>query len=352
MYSWACLFITLTAIYAYRFYKSVHEENYKMKNLILFGIFSICSCYMHYYALVAAGLMNIILLVYLIKTNKQKNALKHFIILIGIQIIIYLPWLICFAVQLIRVNNGYWIKVKPIGTALEVISAGFGQEANGDFIINTKNIVALVISCLLYIYLIFKIFKDRKNLKPAIVSLGIYIGVIAIIAIISIKTPLLNARYLSVVMGIYVFTISYILSKESNKILTFGICFIVLVLGINHNIQMIQDNYDKSNDDLYEYLGENLKENDVIASINIDVTALTSLRFPNYKHYFLTPEYKEQLKAFEPEMIMYEDYEFLEDVKGRVWMIVGSEEENIDKDSKIIKTKYFGYTYYIKLFDR
>jgi len=28
------------------------------------------------------------------------------------------------------------------------------------------------------------------------------------------------------------------------------------------------------------------------------------------------------------------------------------EEENIDKDSKIIKTKYFGYTYYIKLFDR
>ena len=46
MYSWTCLIVTLMAIYGYRFYKSVKENNEKnkIKNLCLFGIFSICSC--------------------------------------------------------------------------------------------------------------------------------------------------------------------------------------------------------------------------------------------------------------------------------------------------------------------
>lgn len=96
MYSWACLIVTLTAIYGYRFYKSIKDkdENGKIKNLILFGIFSICCCYIHYYALVTTCFMNLFLLIFVIKNAKEdKKALISFLILAGIQIILYIPWL-------------------------------------------------------------------------------------------------------------------------------------------------------------------------------------------------------------------------------------------------------------------
>lgn len=345
--------MTLTAIYAYRFYKNIkeHDSKNRIKNLVLFGIFSICSCYTHYYALITAGVINLIELIYLVKLRKEEEkALKHFIILAVIQVILYLPWLIYLITQFIQVNNGYWISINWIGTLLGVITSVFCEGENGKFAINIKNIVVLITSCLIYGYLIFKIVKNKKDMKLAGLSLGIYACVIAIVSIISIKTPILYPRYLTVITGLYVFAISYVLSKEDNKIITSSICLIILVLGISYNIQKIKDNYDKSNDDLYEYLEQNLKENDVIASINIDVTALTSLRFPNYKHYFLTPEYRKGLEAFCPEMIICDDYQFLKDVKGRVWIILEGKGENTE-DEKLIRTKYFGYTYYIKLLD-
>lgn len=103
MYSWAFLFITLTAIYAYRFYKSVKEKDDKnrLKNLILFGLFSISSCYIHYYALVTTCLINLFLLIFVIKNSKEdKRALVYFLILALVQVVLYVPWL----VYLLRTN--------------------------------------------------------------------------------------------------------------------------------------------------------------------------------------------------------------------------------------------------------
>lgn len=73
MYSWSCLLVTLMAIYGYRFYKAVSnkDDKAKIKNLCIFGFFSICSCYIHYYALVTACLINLIILIYLIKNAKN-----------------------------------------------------------------------------------------------------------------------------------------------------------------------------------------------------------------------------------------------------------------------------------------
>ena len=46
MYSLTMLFVTLIAIYAYRIYKNGNEK--QIKNWVLFGIFSLASCYTHY----------------------------------------------------------------------------------------------------------------------------------------------------------------------------------------------------------------------------------------------------------------------------------------------------------------
>ncbi len=126
MYSWACLFVTLMCIYAYRLYKNIKEkkENFseeetkkfnknQLKNLIIFGIFSVFSMYTHYYSLMAAFLVNLALLIFFIKNrNENKKMLRNFIILGIIEVVLYIPWLYYLLIQVLHVGGGFWITIR------------------------------------------------------------------------------------------------------------------------------------------------------------------------------------------------------------------------------------------------
>ena len=69
MYTWVMLFVTITAIYANRIYKN----ELSIKNWVIFALFSLLSAYTHYYGLMFAGIINVILFIYLLKNRKGKN---------------------------------------------------------------------------------------------------------------------------------------------------------------------------------------------------------------------------------------------------------------------------------------
>ena len=104
MYSWAILIVTILAIYSYRIYLGNSEK----KNWIIFGISSLASIYIHYYGLMAAGLINLFLLIYFIKNKKWKE-LKNQIVIGIIQVALYIPWLIYLLAQMKHVSKGFWI---------------------------------------------------------------------------------------------------------------------------------------------------------------------------------------------------------------------------------------------------
>lgn len=117
MYSWAILAVTVLAIYAYRLSK---EDN--TKNWIIFFISSLCSIYLHYYGLMAAGLINVLLLIHLIRNKRKKGLI--FIISFGVvQALAYLPWLMYLASQMKTVSNGFWIGFTFPKTLMELISS-------------------------------------------------------------------------------------------------------------------------------------------------------------------------------------------------------------------------------------
>ena len=217
MYSWTCLIVTLMAIYGYRFYKAVKEnsEKNKIKNLCLFGIFSICSCYIHYYALVTAGLVNLIILIYLIKNRKNDvKSLRKFLIVAVIQIILYIPWMIFFVVQLKHVGGGFWIQLSLVGTTVDILSFQFKNQVDSNFLTDIKAMMALIVSILVYVYSIIKAYKlkkDGEDIKPIILSAGIYVGVILIILLVSMISPIFYARYLLTMTGLYIFTLAFII---------------------------------------------------------------------------------------------------------------------------------------------
>ena len=283
MYSWSCLLVTLMAIYGYRFYKAVsnNDEKAKLKNLCLFGFFSICSCYVHYYALVTACLINLMLLIYLIKNVKNdKKSLRNFLILAVVQIALYIPWLIYFVGQLKYVSKGFWIGFEFPKTVIELLSY--------QYIGNLNYYVGFAISILLYIYLgiqLHKIKKDKENILPVKLAIGVYIAVIiaALLVTVCAKTSILLYRYLFVITGLYIFTLSFILARSKNKKIVVFICILTAILAIVSNVKMINVNYNSQNAKSVEYLKNNIQPNDVIVYTDIGSGSIIAVNIKDNK---------------------------------------------------------------------
>jgi uncharacterized membrane protein len=372
MYSWSCLIVSLMSIYAYRFYRSIkNDDDKKIKNLIIFGIFSIASCYIHYYALVTACLVNLLLLIYVIRNaKKDKKTLKNFLILAVVQIVLYIPWLLYFVGQLEHVGGGFWIVVGPINTTVEVLSFQFRRQLDTDFEFNIQTIVALISAILMYAYIGYRVYKAKKekeDIKPALLSGFVYVGVIAIMLIASIVTPILFSRYLMVMTGLYIFTLAFMMSKEKKKWITILVCTIILILGIISNVTNIMINYDSSNMKQIEYIKENIQEDDIIIYSNIGNGGVIAAFFPDNKQYFYNGQHwdvEEAYKAYGPGMETIYDYnDVLENYHGRIWLIDSEymglwndefpkEGITILKDAQRFDTKYQNYIYNIMLLEK
>ena len=345
MYTWVMLFVTITAIYANRIYKN----ELSIKNWVIFALFSLLSAYTHYYGLMFAGIINVILFIYLLKNRKGKNKdLKIFIIQAVVECLLYVPWLYYFIKQLTSVGGGYWIKLEFPDILYNVL----GIQYMGSL----SNIFGFCFAICLYIYLGFVIYrckKERISVKNARNSLLLYVLIVFIAFLISLKSPILYPRYLMTITGLLIFFIADIMAKEKSKYITIEICIIIFVTSLISNINIINNNYDNTNMKQIEYLEENIKDDDIIVYSNIGNGSVFAVYFKDNKQYFYNGDHwnvEEAYKAYGPQMETVEDLDFLKDYKGRIWIIdsIDSSFYN-DKfktddykviDSKVIKTKY------------
>lgn len=345
MYTWVMLFVTITAIYANRIYKN----ELSIKNWVIFALFSLLSAYTHYYGLMFAGIINVILFIYLLKNRKGKNKdLKIFIIQAIVECLLYVPWLYYFIKQLTSVGGGYWIKLEFPDTLYNVL----GIQYMGSL----SNIFGFCFAICLYIYLGFVIYrckKERISVKNARNSLLLYVLIVFIAFLISLKSPILYPRYLMTITGLLIFFIADIMAKEKSKYITIEICIIIFVTSLISNINIINNNYDNTNMNQIEYLEENIKDDDIIVYSNIGNGSVFAVYFKDNKQYFYNGDHwnvEEAYKAYGPQMETVEDLDFLKDYKGRIWIIDSTDSSFYnDKfktddykviDSKVIKTKY------------
>lgn len=345
MYTWVMLFVTITAIYANRIYKN----ELSIKNWVIFALFSLLSAYTHYYGLMFAGIINVILFIYLLKNRKGKNKdLKIFIIQAIVECLLYVPWLYYFIKQLTSVGGGYWIKLEFPDTLYNVL----GIQYMGSL----SNIFGFCFAICLYIYLGFVIYrckKERISIKNARNSLILYVLIVFIAFLISLKSPILYPRYLMTITGLLIFFIADIMAKEKSKYITIEICIIIFVTSLISNINIINTNYDNTNMKQIEYLEENIKDDDIIVYSNIGNGSVFAVYFKDNKQYFYNGYHwnvEEAYKAYGPQMETVENLDFLKDYKGRIWIIDSADSSFYnDKfktddykviDSKVIKTKY------------
>lgn len=362
MYSWAILAVTILALYAYRLTK---EDN--TKNWIIFGLSSLASIYLHYYGLMAAGLINVFLLIYLIVKKRKKGII--FIISFGIlQSLAYLPWLVNFATQLSNVSSGYWIGFSFPKTPMELLSSQLaGYVKTSDY---TGLIVPTVLALELYAYMIYKTYKyvkAKEDLNSFKWSVIVYFAVIlaAIVITALMKTSILYYRYLFVITGLYIFAVSFILGKEENRIEIIAILSVIAILGVYNNIVMMKDNYDYSNQEPIKYLNENVKEGDTIVYADFGGGSVVAVQFADNQVYFYNADnwgVEEAYKAFGPNYEVKVTKDFIDNCSNRVWFVDNIYNSVADEifegkgynkvSEKDFSTKYHDYSYKIVLLEK
>lgn len=374
MYTFAMLLVTLMCIYAYRIYKN--GEKKQIKNWVLFAMFSLSSAYTHYYGLMAAGIVNIIMFTHIIgkmwKTKKFIYELKAFLVSAITQIILYIPWVISLLLQMKQVSKGFWISIAFPDTIIEFFKFQFTGNLGGTQYI--PNMYAIILGIIISTYIIGIFVKNRINKKktdeeklPVKISLIIYIGVIIGACVVSIvmQMPIIYARYMLCVTGIFIFILSYYIGKNGNKYITSLICILCIIVGINIQINLCKDNYDISNTKPYQYLEEKIQENDILLCQNELSGFVTFTNFPNNKAYFYDAEkwnVEKAYKAFGNKMKTIYDLEEIENLKGRIWVLDSSDYKLLEKikekynlkviDQKTYNTKYHNFTYSFSLIEK
>lgn len=387
MYTLAMLVVSLMSIYAYRIYKANidNSSKSKTKNWILFTIFSLASCYTHYYGLATAGIINVILFVYLLvkaikahKNNKENKLyttdLKYFTISAITQILLYLPWFFAAVLtQLKGMSNGFWIPKPTLNTFLQIFIFQFTGDLDNLF---TNKVFDILFGTIVLIYVIYCIIRLVKNNKKQAIkndnvagfwAIGIYLIVMACIWIISMKKPLLYARYFLNLTGLFIFFLAFFIAKGGRKILTMILSIIIIITSMMINFNICKMNYDESNKKPLAYIKQDLQNQDMILFDNRFSGFVLSMQLMEIKNCFYDKEQwnvEAAYEAFGKDMLTIKTLEPLADYEGRIWIISS---DNYDVYEEFLKnfgekitllkqekfdTKYHEYRYAISLIEK
>ena len=367
MYTWTMLFVTLTAIYAYRIVKE-----YKIKNWILFAIFSLCAAHCHYYGLVTVAIINGLLSLYILFSKKipKKKYIITFIIIAIAQIAGYLPWIPIFLKQANAVSHGYWIPL----TWGDTVVAPLGVQFNGKLSIAVTAVYTLI----MYSYLIYQIICNKKQGKPitlAMFCLAVhFILYFSMLIVTVLIKPIMYYRYMLITTGVLIFPFAYYIAnseRKHQKVISLIVVLIVLTLGIYNNMIIVRDIYEPANETEVEYIKGQYQDNTIILYKDIYHATNIFVQMPEYNWYLYNLFYDYEnwnvepaYKAFGKEMIYTNNIETLENYKGRIW-IVNSDNYSIYEEFKekygdrielikqeIFNTEYHGYNYSICLIEK
>lgn len=232
-----------------------------VKNWVIFAVCSLASAYTHYYALMASGLINLFLLIGLIfncikykkiiessadgcqKGDPTVKLLLHdkniiaFIVSAVIQVALYIPWLLSLLTQMSQVSNGFWIGIHFPDTIIELFTFQFTGNLGGANYVSIP--VAIVWSLFVTVYMVVLYIKNRNNVfsktkadahcaplqqnvndrNPAIIALILFLGVAFAACLVSlvIWRPIIYARYMLCVMGLFMFFLAYTMGTFSRK---------------------------------------------------------------------------------------------------------------------------------------
>ena len=299
MYTWAMLFVTLTALFAYELIKRQHIG--KWAGLLIFGL---AAGYTHYYALIMVAFIYIFTFSILILRDR-KNLLSCF--LCGVcAVLCYLPWLLILIQQFGDVASDYWINSIELKEWIRYI---FGHDRFG-------RLLRMILLIAGFLYLFTKdglkithdlTGKDKKkttaymrfdwdkvppealNERLLVLMCGITVlGTLAVAAIVSyLFRPLYVERYLYSAFGLIAlaFGISFV-NVSRRKIYSWILIAAILLVGANSFRTIYQTENSYMTEEAKAFFRENLEPGDVFVTDNSQLSwTVLDYYYPDIQNY-------------------------------------------------------------------
>lgn len=331
MYSWGMLFVTMIYIYAIKWVK----EN-KFSQLCMMVIFTILSAYTHYFALVSAGCIYLILLIYLI-VKKDSDKFKKCIISGFTIFLAYLPWLIILIKQVLVVKENYWIENMTLNT----IKAFFKYP----YTIKGNDILTFIIATLIMIAIIVSIVKRKqKSSIYAICGFLIPIGTIAIGIIASkLIRPVFIERYMVCSLGCLWLAVASIFGNYANKKYIFMVISIIAIMICMNNAKVLINQekiYKKETINSISYINNVNEEYDILIFDNNQLQRVVSYYYPSIENYVYKKEISELTKQVykQTKMKQISKINNLEDIEKNIYIFAN--DTSILEDIKSNGYKY------------
>lgn len=363
MYSWVTFTVMVTFLYALRIIRSAPGAERgsggardatafarpRIRTWVMYSLASLASAYLHYYGLLAALVVGLALVVFLVRNRRARRAdLVCLIVSAFIQIALYLPWIMNFLGQLAYVSGGFWITFEFPESVYELV----GYPLTGML----APWLGFVGTCLVLVVLLAAWLRrrrhaplarnpagethpcraaSRRDTLPAMAGLALYLCVFLVASLASalLGSLLLYDRYLFVAIGPLLLSLSWVLANEDGRIMR-AVVAIVLTFSLANEVVLVTTDYSAQNKAPLDYLAANLEPGDIIIYSNIGTGGVVAVTFSDVHQYFLNPyttAEAQAYQAFAPQMdITYNWSDVLDGYTGRIWVVGDSSLSELD----------------------
>lgn len=364
MYTWAPVFVTLAAIYAWR---SLCQPDSRQKNACWMVCFSLGAAYTHYFGLLAMVCLNLFLLAC---NRRRKQPFGWWAIPAAVQLICYLPGFLVLLHQ-ISLGGASWIQVEYPEVLWNTLSFFLVGDTPEDAvgISGAGRCILTVLSVFLWIALCFRLLslwkKDRQKAAPALLSLGLCASVLVLGLAVSLIRPVYYVRYTMILYGLAVFPLAWAAASLPKGWLRRLLVLGILTVSLLRAIPLYAVNYDASSSAVEDALDGRIQAGDLL--LLEDMTGgFISVKYPDavlyyYNQYGWNVETAYQAFGRHAHVTdtLEEIQEAAEAYHGNIWVqgeslcqLISSLDSVSKVETVTIETAYYGYSYELILFHK
>ena len=349
MYSWATFTVTACFIYAWRIIREIHGGGrVRCHWWALFFLASLASAYLHYFGVLSAFMVNVILLGYLAghavrarrpRADRDRDrrvarvSLAAFAVSAVAQVALYLPWLAVLASQMGVVSQTYWANIVFPTTFIElatypIMTSPISFAVRGNYGLGWEialyalwGIAVVLVAVLAVAAARGATARSRQgedsaaggaakrfattwrfrswpmDVRAMAAALGVYLGVyaIALAASVAMNSLILYYRYLFIAIGPLLLAMAIALSHVRSNVVLGGLCAVLFSVSVINQALLVSDDYDGRNDEPLAYLDEKVEslkeetgiENPLVTSTDIGFMGPVMVRYPQIQQVYM-----------------------------------------------------------------
>ncbi|MBN2527089.1 MAG: DUF2141 domain-containing protein [Deltaproteobacteria bacterium] len=337
MYSVAMCTVTASALYALLAIK----EN-RTADWVKWGIFSLASAYLHYFALLAVFFIHLFIIVWVF--TKHGALRKRILMESGICALLYLPWGIVLMSQVARVKDAFW--VMPFEGVIVLMSLlqtyYYKNLVPFEGIVFFLGLLTLFsVTAIIFIALIKSFVNQEKQRFTVLFYLVFIYGATLLFAVLVsvVVKPILYPRYMMVCTGLLSLALALGVSHFKRQWFRIAAVVVFALLNLTTIRNVYVQQFNGAFRDMQKQLNIDIKPGDLVVTSDCHCVSPALHYLPFAHHFFFVNSIEKRwaftFDAMRPKFIDATDIESVLKQYKSFWIIKGGIGLSVDAEEML-----------------